>query len=445
MGNRIIKALWGDLKGDELKKFILLATGFFFLIGSFWPLKTLKDSIFLNIIGPEHLPTAKMLSLALFFPLVILYSKLVDIFSKEKMVYCVLSVYGVIGLILVYFLYHPTIGLTNTAMHSGRFIGWAFYLFVESYASLMISLYWSFVNDITTPESAKKGYGLIIFGCQLGGFLFILLGNILSTDTNKFASSAPFIALISICMFFMVGFVTFLLKHAVNQNSLEGYQEDIAQKSLHKIEETVGFLDGLKVVITNPYVAGIFGTIFFHELISTVMYYQMSFLAKTTYIDAGVVNKFLFDYGLCVQGIACLFGLFGTSFFQRKFGIRFCIVAYPLLLGVSILVYLIRPNLTTIFYVMLVAKAINYAFNQPAKEVLYIPTSRSIKYKSKAWSDQFGLRFAKASGSMVNKIFGAMATSSGIVVLCCIGAWSLLANKIGNSFTKAVANNELIK
>lgn len=171
----------------------------------------------------------------------------------------------------------------------------------------------------------------------------------------------------------------------------------------------------------------------------------MSVLAKITYIEAGIVNKFLFNYALYVQGIACLFGLFGTSFFQRRFGIKFCIVAYPLLLGASILVYLIVPSLTTIFYVMLVAKAINFAFNQPAKEVLYIPTSRNIKYKSKAWSDQFGLRFAKASGSLVNKMFGAMATSSGIVVLCCIGVWSLLANKIGNSFTKAVENNELIK
>lgn len=444
MGNKIIKALWGDLKGDELKKFILLATGFFFLIGSFWPLKTLKDSIFLNIVGPEHQPIVKMLSLALFFPLVILYSKLVDIFSKEKMVYCLLGVYGTIGLIFVYFLYHPTIGLANPAMHSGRIIGWAFYLFVESYISLMLSLYWSFANDITTPESAKKGYGLIIFGTQLGGFIFILLGNILSADTQKFATSAPLIALISICMFFMIGLVTFLLKHVVHDNALAGYQENIEFKTELK-EEPVGFLDGLKVVITNPYVAGIFGTIFFHELISTVMSYQMNVLAKTTYVEAGIVNKFLFDYALCVQGIACLFGLLGTSFFQRRFGIKFCIVAYPLLLGASILIYLIHPNLTTIFYVMLVAKAINYAFNQPAKEVLYIPTSRNIKYKSKAWSDQFGLRFAKASGSFINKMFGAMATSSGIVVLCCIGVWSLLANKIGNSFTKAVTNNELIK
>lgn len=46
MGYRLIRALWGDLSKEELKKFGLLALGFFFLIGSFWPLKILKDGIF---------------------------------------------------------------------------------------------------------------------------------------------------------------------------------------------------------------------------------------------------------------------------------------------------------------------------------------------------------------------------------------------------------------
>ncbi len=195
MGNRIIRTLWGDLKGDELKKFSLLALGFFFLIGSYWPLKTLKDSIFANIVGPSHLPVAKLFSLALFFPLVLLYSKLIDVFSKETMIYLLIAFYGALGLVFVYFLYHPTIGLQNTDAGSHRLIGWFFYLYVESYISLMVSLYWSFINDVTTPESAKKGYGLIIFGTQLGGFLFILAGHRLSADTSAYAQTAPLIAL----------------------------------------------------------------------------------------------------------------------------------------------------------------------------------------------------------------------------------------------------------
>lgn len=442
MARRIIKALWGDLQGKELGKFLLLALGFFFLIGSFWPLKTLKESIFINLVGPLHLPEVKLASLALFFPLILLYSKFVDIFSKEKMIYLLIGIYSSIGFILVYFLNHPTIGLANQAVGPSRLIGWAFYLFVESYISLMVSLYWSFINDVTTPESAQRGYGLIIFGTQFGGFLFTLLGNYLSYDTTQYANRVPLIAFISICMFLMIAVVVFILKHVVGDEHLSGYQ---TEKPQIQTVEKVGFLDGLKVLITRPYVMGIFGLIFFQELITTIMGFQMSLLVKATYQDPGAVNKFLFEFALAIQSIACLFGFFGTSLFQRTFGITFCLIAFPLLLGVSLITYMIHPALTTIFYVMLIAKALNYALYQPAKEVLYIPTSKNIKYKSKAWIDMFGLRFAKAAGSGINRFVGPIVSLTGGISLVFILVWVGLASIIGKIFKKTTDKNTLIE
>jgi len=444
--HRLVRALWGDLKGNELKKFAFLALGYFFLIGSWWPLKTLKDSVFINIVGPLHLPEAKLASLILFFPLVLLYSKLVDYVSKEKLIYWFIGIYGTLGLILVYFLNHETIGLANATINPHRIIGWVFYLFSESYITLMLSLYQSFINDVTTPESAQKGYGLIIFGAQLGGFLFTLLGNYLSYDASLYAQRAPIIALISVSMFFVIAFIVYMLEHVVGKDQMQGYEESVKKTtSPDKTTSKVGFLDGLKLLLTHYYVAGIFALIFFQELISTLMSFQMSLLVKSTYVDPGLVNKFLFDFALAVQAIACLFGLIGTSFFQRKFGIRFCLIAYPILLGISISSYMLRPSLETIFYVMLIAKALNYAFNQPAKEVLYIPTSRSIKYKSKAWIDMFGLRFAKATGSVANRIVGPIVWLTGGFAICLIFIWTICGSLLGKTFKKAVSENRIIE
>lgn len=445
MARRIIKALWGDLHGKELTKFLLLSLAFFFLIGSYWPLKTLKESIFINLVGPIHLPEVKLASLILFFPLVLLYSKFVDIFSKEKMIYLLISIYGTLGLIFVYYLNHPTIGVGNLTQSPTRIIGWAFYLFVESYISLMVSLCWSFVNDTTTPESAKRGYGLIFFGTQFGGFLFTLLGNYLSYDTTQYAHRIPLIALISVCMFFMIAVVIFSIKHIVGDEHLSGYQATTPTPTTQQPEESIGFLDGLKVLVRQPYVSGIFGLIFFQELITTIMGFQMSLLVKATYQDPGAVNKFLFEFALAIQSIACLFGLLGTSFFQRTFGITFCLIAFPLLLGISLVGYVIHPALATVFYVMLIAKALNYALYQPAKEVLYIPTSKNIKYKSKAWIDMFGLRFAKAAGSGINRFVGPLVTVTCGISFGIIFIWVGLASVIGNRFKKVINNKTLIE
>ena len=154
--------------------------------------------------------------------------------------------YGAIGFFFVYLFYDPIIGLANLTQSPYRIVGWAFYLFVESYISIMVSLYWAFINDITGPESAKKGYGLLIFGSQLGAVTFISVGRFLSRDVSSYATRAPLIALISICSFFLLALVVFILMRTVNKEELVGYKcsEEVSEK-----KESVGFWEGLKVLI----------------------------------------------------------------------------------------------------------------------------------------------------------------------------------------------------
>jgi ATP:ADP antiporter, AAA family len=446
MGHRIIRALWGDLRGEELKKFIFLALGFFFLIGSYWPLKTLKDSIFLATVGSRFQPEAKVLSLLLFLPIVLFYSRLIDHFSKEKMIYLLVAVYSALGILFVYFMKHPTIGLANPLQSPTRLLGWGFYLYVESYISLMVSLYWAFINDVTTPESAKKGYGVVIFGAQFGGTIFILLGNWLSRDASRYQESIPLIASISIFFFLAIALVVFTLTHFVSKKEMAGYQEKEEEHSTEEEPTPVGFFEGLRLLLKCKYVGGIFGLVFFHEVISAIMYYQMYVLVEKTFCkDPGLMNKYLFSFSLMVQAVACIFGLLGTSFFQRRFGIRFCLVAYPLLLGASIVWYGFCPHLYVITGVMIIAKSINYALNQPAKEGLYIPTSKAIKYKSKAWIDMFGLRSAKGAGAAINKVIGMFTRSSAIASLIIVALWTFLSHIVGRKYQTVIANKELIK
>ena len=442
MGNKLIRALWGDLSNEELKKFSLLALGFFFLIGSFWPLKILKDVVFINTVGSIFQPDAKIMSLFVFFPLVLIYSKLVDYFSKEKLLYLLVAASTVIGLVFVYFFYHPTIGLSNTSQGQHRLIGWLFYLFVESYISLMVSLYWAFISDITTPESAKKGYGMLIFGSQLGGVIFTVLGSFLAYDTSLYATRAPIIALISILVFLLVAVVVFFLTRIIAREELVGYVET---KKIEESKESVGFFDGLKILIGCPYVGGIFGMVFFHEVVSALMHYQMLRTVELTFLsNQGLVNKFMFNYAFGMQTISCLFALFGTSYFQRKIGVRGCLIAYPLLLGSGVVLYLFNPTLGFITGVMVIAKGINYALNQPAKEMLYIPTTRAVKYKAKAWVDMFGLRAAKMGGSVVNKSIGVAVRATGGISIVLVVLWVLAARSVGTRYKDVIAKGERI-
>ena len=50
-----------------------------------------------------------------------------------------------------------------------RALGYLFYLFAESFGSLVIALFWAFAADTTGPVPAKKGFPLVYAIGQLGG------------------------------------------------------------------------------------------------------------------------------------------------------------------------------------------------------------------------------------------------------------------------------------
>src|ERR1700730_4477542 len=95
---RFIHFFWPDLEKEEIKKFGMLASMFFLIIGSYWLLRLLKNIILYKIAftvefgwpadqGRLMQPVAKQISLITMIAVVFIYSKLVDLFEKHKLFY----------------------------------------------------------------------------------------------------------------------------------------------------------------------------------------------------------------------------------------------------------------------------------------------------------------------------------------------------------------------
>ena len=93
-------------------------------------------------------------------------------------------------------------------------------------------------------------------------------------------------------------------------------------------------------------------------------------------------------------------------------------------------------------------KGLNYALNQPAKEQLYIPTSRESKYKAKAWIDSFGSRFSKTVGSSVHMLRPVLQslfmTVSSMICFGLIGLWIMVAIFVAKKHAAALKENRQI-
>ncbi len=441
---KFLRYTYGDFTPAERNKFILYGGLFFFIIGIYWSLRCLKDSVFNAFVGSEHTWMAKILSLAVVFPVVIGYSYLVDIFPRHRLFYAMAVIYAAIFIGLSYLLGNTNIGICAPADMQCKWLGWASYILIETYGSLMPALFYSFMADTTTPEAGKKGFFVTASFAQLG---CILGSGLVAAQVETLG--VPRLVALSGWTLLLVLPAVFYINRAIPKADLAGYQA----KGAATQKKSAGFTEGLKLMFSQPYLLGIFVVVAGFEVVTTLLDLQFKILIAQSTTSAGAYAAYAGEFGTMVGIIGLASLLLGIGNIGRKIGLKLSLALVPLLMIVITLFMFVSPVLSVAFWAVVVAKGINYALGQPSKEQLFIPTTKDAKYKSKAWVDMFGSRGSKATGSVlkgtsnaVGKAFGATASSvflSGSAIVLCIG-WFFVTLFLGKKHKQAIERNEVV-
>lgn len=395
----------GDRDRNEILKVAWLSITLFFVVGGYWLLRSIKDPIMATIDGVEYIPQAKIASLFVVFALVIVYNKMLDMFKKEQVFYMMGVTYGIAFGCIAVLLAHPTIGLANTNADPSRLLGWVSYCTIESFGSMVVQCYWALVNSSVDTNFAKKNFGIIVAGAQIGS----ILGPTIATQAAWIGiSSLYFIG--AMVMFLMVGAMYLYMDKFGNAEATRR-EEAATYKDKQK---DGGIAEGFTLFYEHNYVKGLFAVSSLYMIQVTVVDYMMKVLAKdhyhTLYPDDPAMAlsgfaSFMGYFGQMTNSISFLFSLLGTGIVIKNFGLTVTLISFPiLLLGCTALVFF-KPDLWTVFFVMMIMKAMSYALNNPTKEILYQQTSSAVKFKCKSWIDTFGQRGSKAGGSLITNAF----------------------------------------
>ncbi|MFH1644144.1 MAG: Npt1/Npt2 family nucleotide transporter [bacterium] len=459
--------LWGIQKEFRLKVFFQAAT--FLLMSSclaIW--RPLKISVFSKIVGSSYIPEAKLYSLFFLIPLIIFYSKLVDILRRHQLLYCFNLFHGAGGIILYYFLSHPVYGIANTDTSPYRLTGWFFYFFMESFNAFLSTVFWSFADSINKPKDAQNYYGLIVSGSKIGGILsagslYVAISFFTSTSNSVLLSNSLLIG--SLMLFAAAGSIYFLIK-MVPGYYMHGYEKVYQLEKQREPEKSVlqktsgnwitGFIqsikkafEGLIIILKNPYVLGIFSIIIIYEIMIVIIDYRVAITADIAFPSVGKMTQYYALYYLLMNSVGLVISFFGTTAILKLLGIRISLFIFPLASAAIILITFFYPTATIFFIALVTLRALNYALNHPIREILYIPTIKDIKFKAKAWTDAFGSRIAKGGGSFFNigmkkatpafALFFSTALTMGLISI-----WFVIVYFLGKTLKDALDNQKII-
>lgn len=449
---------FGTFEKEEFKKFLRMGLIFALIIGIYWTLRPLKDSIFIQLVESMHLPYAKTVSLLGLLPLVMFYTRLLERTSREKMLVIVPAFYGIATLCFASLMFVAQGSPEEIAARSlipfigTRMLGYLWYLFVESFGSLVVALFWSFATDTTDSPTAKRGFPLVVAMGQFGGIVCpYTIGGLphrLGLETDVLS-----MVILAALSFSIILLVRYFL-NATPQNlfvSFHGKNE----KEVKKKQEP-GFMEGLKLMLKHRYLTCIFVAQFVYEFVITIFDFNFKIAAGEAYSGV-VLSHYLSLYASSVNTVSLLCLLLGISNITRFLGVGAALALMPIIVGLALFSFLTINSLTFLFALMVGSKAINYALNGPALKQLYIPTTTDVRFQALAWIETFGSRSSKEAGSIFNMLlkplqasFGAVVgrthylTLSGAIGFPLLALWLAVAVYLGKNFRKAIDEQKVI-
>lgn len=457
MISSLIRFFYPDIKKEEVLKFGLFASVLFFILGSYWALRLLKDALVYKIAFPESLgwaqgygkdliPTLKMITPFIVAGVVVVYTKLLDIMEKHKLFYVFCSFYAILfGLTSAALFVLKTAGPEYIGAYPLAILGVAVYFATESFGSLVIALFWSFAVSCNKTDEAKRSFPFMIAVAQIGtigGSSLLVLG-------------MPNWAIYALCTITTI-LVMVMINRIVSVIPASNLTSDKVEK-----KQKPDILAGIKLLFTQPYLLGVFIVSTFYEIVKTIVDFQMK--SQASLLPGVNFEVFLGWFGFWTNMTAFLMALLGTSYIMKKYGLKFCILLYPVTFSFALVslyaYYLTNPSpenlLWATFGVMMLVTAISYAVNNPTKEMMYIPTSNDAKFKVKGITDTVGSRGSKACGSAINNSLNVGATQAikvanlmafgTIIGLGFIAIWLIAAFYVGTKNAQLVKDNQIIE
>ena len=455
----VVQFFYPDIKKDEIKKYSLLAVAFLFTIGAYWLLRLLKDLVLYKLAFPTSLgyhadegrlwaPVTKAISPFVVLGVVMIYTKLVDMFEKHKLFYIIASFYtvcfAVIGTILYLQATHGSEFVGATVL---KYTGICNYLLTESLGSVLVALFWSFTVSISTTDQAKRAFPFVVALGQIGS---------ITGSSLMLIKRLPTWPLFAVAVGCLVGLIL-AIRYLIATTPADQMRSDKEEK-----KSKPDMFGGIRLLVTKPYLMGVLVVSTFYEIAGTIVDYQMKSQASILF-DEATFKWFLGIFGVASNGLAFALALLGTSAVIKKFGVRVCLQLYPVSFAIGLIsLYLYYQsgfsNSVTLFWatfgVMMIVKGVSYAVNNPVKEMMYIPTSKDAKFKAKGIIDMLGGRSAKATGAqlggMLNVKGNPLASIQNLMVygslisLGFIGVWILAAFYVGSQNQKLVKSGETI-
>lgn len=410
------------LSRQERLKAALLCAWFFLTITTLWLLKPVRSASLLAHLGAQELPYVRLGAVATVGVIVAAYSRAVSRLSRLTVARGASFLFA--GVLVAFWL---ALWIGGSALGTQRWFVWAVFILVDVYSTVVVGVFWTYANDVVTPDEADKLYGPIGIGGIAGG---IAGGAIVDSLVSSIGS--VHILLLCAALSTACGVVVTATERALRPRP-------------RVIDERARGLDmaieGAREVLHSRYLLLIVGVVLGYEFAAAMTDFVVNVVFERSFATETELAQMFGRLGWIVSGTALVAQLLVVPVLLPAK--RIALLLPPIAMSLAAVGLALLPVVWMAVALSAADRGLNYSLQQVTKETLYVPLTDVQRYKGKAFIDMLVDRTGKALSAIalivVIATAGASITVSISVALVALAVWGLCGSALGRTYSRQVS------
>lgn len=366
---------WMKAEADERTPLVWSFVYFFCLLCGYYMLRPVRDEMAIEG-GVQHLPwmmTGTFLTLLVATPVFGFVS------SKLPRVRLLLTVYAFFATHLALFF------VAMTTQWHPEWTARVFFVWLSVFNLFVVSVFWSFMADLFTPEQGSRLFAVIAAGGSLGA----IAGPLLTAGVTYLLP----ISVLMLCA------ACWLAACAMCIVRLDRWSRQHPHRGLGHRERSLGgsMWAGIRHVASSPYLLGICAYLLLLTMSATVLYLEQTALIAREIPSPEARTRLFAEIDLTVNLLTLMTQVWVTNRLVLRFGLGAALLFLPLASAVGFAAIGVSQMLGLFLLFTVVRRVGEYAISKPAREVLFTVVSREEKYKAKNFIDTAVSRGGDAS------------------------------------------------
>jgi len=414
---------------------LLWASAYYFLVlCAYYVIRPIRDDMGAAS-GVENLAwlfTGTLLGMLLVHPL---YTSLVSRLTRRRFISWTYRFF-ILNLVLFFLVFR------SVDASQAIWVGRVFFIWTSVFNLFVVSVFWSLITDVFRPGQGKRLFGVVAVGGTIGA----MLGATITTSLVGVLGSINLL-LVSALILELAVRASHVLDGAESaMRAAEVESEDpasaaaVAAVDSSKAVIGGGVMDGIRHILSSPYLMGIATLILFYTISSTFLYFQqVDIVSRVFEGDSARRTQVFGAMDIAVNVLTLLAQLFLTGRVMKWFGVGFALAFLPVvtLLGFSILS--VAPVLWVLIGFQVLRRAGNFAIQRPGREALFTVLPRTDKYKAKNFTDTFVYRLGDQVGAWSYSgmaVFGLGLSALAFTMVPLSAAWLVLTLWLGRQYRR---------